>query len=155
MEELIDVTHLRRPGNWKDIWRLKVPPKIKHLLWRMCIECLPTRVRLQDNGVMCPTRCVSGSSNHEDLNHIFFECSFAIQVWLSARIWYEVQNASVHSNYAVEAIFYLVQHLSTSHQQRFAALCWSIWKHRNLKVWEDSDEVSVVVVDRACTLIAD
>lgn len=42
-----------------------------------------------------------------------------------------------------------------SYQQRFAALCWSLWKHRNLKVWEDTDEVSATVVDRACTLIAD
>ena len=102
-----------------------------------------------------PTRCVSCNSDHEDLNHIFFECSFAIQVWLSAGIWYEVQNAVVQSNSAVEAIFYLLQHLSTTHQQRFSALCWSLWKHRNLKVWENTNEVSVVVVDRAWTLIAD
>jgi len=155
VEELIDVTHLHRPGNWKDIWRLKVPPKIKHLLWRMCRGCLPSRVRLQDKGVTCPTRCVNCNLDHEDLNHIFFECSFAIHVWLSAGIWYEVQNAVVQSNFAVEAIFHLLQHLSTTHQQRFAALCWSLWKHRNLKVWENTDEVSADVVNRACTLIAD
>jgi len=88
VDELIDVTHLHRPGNWKDIWRVNVPPKIKHLLWRMCRGCLPTRVRWQDKGVTCPTRCVSCNSDHEDLNHIFFECSFAIQVWCNALFIY-------------------------------------------------------------------
>jgi hypothetical protein len=27
VEELIDVSHLRCPGNWQNIWRLKVPPR--------------------------------------------------------------------------------------------------------------------------------
>jgi hypothetical protein len=59
VEELIDVSHLHHPGNWKRIWRLKLPPKVKHLLWCMCRGCLPTRVRLQDKGVsesMCQLR---------------------------------------------------------------------------------------------------
>jgi len=147
MEELIDVSHFHRPGNWKNIWRLKVPLKIKHLLWRMCRGCLPTRVRLQDKGVSCPTRCVSCNSDHEDLNHIFFECSAAIQVWTSAGIWHEVQNAAIHTDSATDTIFHLLQHLSPNHQKRFAALCWSLWKHRNLKVWEHIDESYATVVD--------
>jgi hypothetical protein len=59
VEGLIDVSHLRCPGNWQNIWRLKVPQKVKNLLWRMCRGCLPTRVRLQDKGVSCPKNCES------------------------------------------------------------------------------------------------
>jgi len=113
VEELVDVSHLWRPGNWKDIWGLKVPPKIKNLIWRMCRGCLPTRVRLQDKGVSCPTRCASCSSEHEDLNHILFECPFAIQVWNSTRIWHVVQDAVLNNNSAVNAIFHLFQNLPT------------------------------------------
>ena len=40
VEEMIDVTHLHRLGNWKDIWHLKVPPKIKHMLWRCAGDAL-------------------------------------------------------------------------------------------------------------------
>jgi len=42
VNKLIDVSHLRRRGNWSGIWRLKVPPKVKNLVWRMCRGCLPT-----------------------------------------------------------------------------------------------------------------
>jgi hypothetical protein len=44
VEEMVDVSHLHRLGNWRDIWHLKIPPKVKHLVWRMCRGCLPTRV---------------------------------------------------------------------------------------------------------------
>ena len=35
VEDLVDTTHLRRPGFWSGIWRLKVPPKVKNLIFRM------------------------------------------------------------------------------------------------------------------------
>ena len=76
VEELVDVSHHHLPGNWNDIWRLKVPPKVKNLLWRMCRGCLPTRVHLQDKGVSCPKNCASCDSDSKDLNHLLFECPF-------------------------------------------------------------------------------
>jgi len=53
----------------------------------MCLGCLPTRVRLQDKGVSCPADCASCGAEQEDLNHLLFECSFAIQDWNSAGIY--------------------------------------------------------------------
>ena len=44
----------RVPGNWNSIWSIKLPPKVKNFLWRVCRNCLPTRVRLQSKGVQCP-----------------------------------------------------------------------------------------------------
>ncbi|GAU25295.1 hypothetical protein TSUD_18080 [Trifolium subterraneum] len=35
-------------GEWGALWRSCTPPKTKHLLWRVCCECLPTRTRLQE-----------------------------------------------------------------------------------------------------------
>lgn len=42
IDELVDSSHLRRPGFWTGIWKLKVPPKVKNLVWRMCRGFLPT-----------------------------------------------------------------------------------------------------------------
>jgi len=80
VNELVDLSHLHRSGYWSGMLKLKSPPKVKNLILRMCRDCLPTRVRLLDKGVQCPTQCVSCDSNHEDLAHIFFKCPFVVQV---------------------------------------------------------------------------
>jgi hypothetical protein len=42
---------------WSSIWKVHAPPKTKHLLWRICRECLPTRSRLRNRYVQCPEVC--------------------------------------------------------------------------------------------------
>jgi hypothetical protein len=39
------------------MWKIKSLPKAKHLLWRICRECFPTRVRLRQHYVQCPSTC--------------------------------------------------------------------------------------------------
>ncbi|GAU30435.1 hypothetical protein TSUD_392480 [Trifolium subterraneum] len=39
------------------LWIVQAPPKAKHLLWRICKECLPTRTRFRNRYVQCPIEC--------------------------------------------------------------------------------------------------
>jgi len=135
--ELIDSSYLWHPGYWSGIWNLKVPSKVKNLLWHMYRGCLPTRVRLLDKGVVCPTTCVSCESSHEDLLHVFFECPFTIQVWNTTGLWGSVQHTLSQTASPTEAIFYLLENLSVELSQRMSTVMWSIWKHRNLRVWDN------------------
>ena len=134
LEELIYFSHLRRPGNWSSIWKLKVPPKIQNLIWRMCRDCLPTRMRLQDKGVQCPTHCVSCDSGQEDMAYLYFHCSFAVQVWRFAGLWSHIQNVIETAVPVTNMIFNMMETLLTEQKQTLAAMVWSIWKPRNLKV---------------------
>jgi hypothetical protein len=68
-------------GNWQLIWQAKMPPKIKNFLWRVCRNCLPTRVRLHDRGVECPSNCVLCDAGNEDSLHLFFSCQNSILCW--------------------------------------------------------------------------
>jgi len=153
--ELIDSSYLWHPGYWSGIWNLKVPPKVKNLLWRMCRGCLPTHVRLLDKGVVCPTTCASCDSSHEDLSHVFFECPFTIQVWHTTGLWGSVQHALSQTASTTEAIFYLLENLAVELSQRLSTVMWSIWKHRNLRVWDNVTETSDVVVERARNMVTD
>jgi len=155
VSELVDSSYLWRPGYWTGIWNLKVPPKVKNLLWRIYRGCLPTRVRLLDKGVNCPTNCASCDSTHEDLAHVFFACPFATQVWNRTGLWGSIQYALSTTSSATYAIFSILQELSVDLLQRFATVLWSIWKHRNLKVWDDVTETSALVVERARTMVVD
>jgi len=106
-------------------------------------------------GVTCPTNCASCDSTHEDLLHVFFACPFALQVWNRTGLWGSVQQAISTTNSATEAMFYLLENLSTELTQRPTSVIWSIWKHRNLRVWNDETETSAKVVERAINMVED
>jgi hypothetical protein len=44
----------RAREEWVRLWKVQAPLKAKHFLWRICKECLPTRVRLRSRHVQCP-----------------------------------------------------------------------------------------------------
>jgi len=153
--ELIDSSYNWRLGFWTGIWNLKVPSKVKNLIWQMCRGCLPTRVRLLDKGVTCPTNCASCDSTHEDLWHVFFACPFALQVWNMKGLWGSVNHAVSTTTSVIATIFYLLENLSADLTQRLTSVIWSIWKHRNLRVWNEETETSAKIVKRALNMIED
>jgi hypothetical protein len=57
-------------GDWRSLWKIRAPPKVKHLLWRICHDCLPTRKRLRQHHVQCLAECELCSEREEDAWHI-------------------------------------------------------------------------------------
>lgn len=73
-ESIVDDSHLTRPGNLASIWKHKVPPKVKNMIWRVCRGCLLTQARLLDKGVNCSSMCVMCEESYEDVSHVLFDC---------------------------------------------------------------------------------
>ncbi|KAJ1438415.1 Reverse transcriptase zinc-binding domain [Sesbania bispinosa] len=73
-ESMRDNSHLKVTGEWKTLWRLRVPNRAKLLLWRMLRGCLHVRVNLQRKGVNCPTMCPFCETNIENEWHLFLGC---------------------------------------------------------------------------------
>jgi hypothetical protein len=66
---------------WHLIWKLQTLPKVKFLIWRVCRIWLPTRIKLRDRGVNCPTHCIFCNVENEDSLHIFFLCRNSRSIW--------------------------------------------------------------------------
>jgi hypothetical protein len=66
MENIIDNNHLKENGNWKKLWKLQVPNKVKIFLWGVLRGCLPVRSRLVDKGVRCDNKCPQCASYAEN-----------------------------------------------------------------------------------------
>lgn len=43
---------LRVNGDWRLIWDLDIPPRVKVFLWRLCRDCLPTKVKHHSGGLI-------------------------------------------------------------------------------------------------------
>jgi hypothetical protein len=66
-----------------------------------------------------------------------------------------VQHAISITDSTMTAIFYLLENLSVELTQRLSSVIWSLWKHHNLRVWEDVTETSATVVERARNMVED
>ena len=153
MKNIADNSHLYRTGNWGSIWKLKVLPKVKNLLWRICQGCLPTRARLLDKGVNCTSLCAMCDESYEDTSHVFFDCLRARIVWQQSLLLSKVISVMQKSSTTAEIIFTLLQELPQGQAEQFATLLWSVWKSRNLRVWENVTDTGQVIVERAKQLL--
>ena len=59
----------------------------------------------------------------------------------------------MHNDSAAATVFTLLQNFSPELNQRFTANLWSVWKHRNVKLWRNENETCVQSVERARHLI--
>jgi hypothetical protein len=126
---------LRMEGEWTALWRAAAPPKTKHLLWRICRGCLPTRVRLRGRHVPCPSECPLCANNDEDDWHILFGCRESQLVWHESGLGDIIQPRSHASNDVKNINFDLCRTESISTVGHFAMVIWCIWNHRNNWVW--------------------
>jgi len=54
LKQIIESSNKPVSGNWRAVWNLGVPQSVLSLLWRLLLNCLPTRANLLSGGVQCP-----------------------------------------------------------------------------------------------------
>ena len=59
---------------WKNIWKLKVPGKIKHFLWKACTNSLPTKENLLKRKILQEPDCPRCNSEPESAVHAIWSC---------------------------------------------------------------------------------
>ncbi|GAU22577.1 hypothetical protein TSUD_93450 [Trifolium subterraneum] len=96
MRYLIGSDKFHVMGNWNGIWKAQAPHKARHLLWRLCRGCLPTRSRLLERRVECTLNCPVCDEEIEDELHIFFRCAVAQDSWSAAGLSSVLHNATGH-----------------------------------------------------------
>ncbi|KAJ1412101.1 Ribonuclease H superfamily [Sesbania bispinosa] len=144
-ENMVDNSHYKVQGDWKTLWKLKVPNCVKLFLWRLLRGCLPTRMNLQCKGVSCPATCAFCESALENEWHVFFGCMNSIACWQKAGMWQLLEQPVSVSEGFQETAFFLLSSLQYNMKHKFAMVLWSLWKQRNEKVWEGVGITSVVV----------
>lgn len=67
--------------DWKNlVWRLQVPPKIQHFLWRVLHNAIPVGSLLAIRGIQSALNC-KRCGELETILHLFTSCPFAVQFW--------------------------------------------------------------------------
>uniref|UniRef100_A0ACD5UP38 Uncharacterized protein n=1 Tax=Avena sativa TaxID=4498 RepID=A0ACD5UP38_AVESA len=69
--------------NWKKIWDLRAPNKLKMFVWRLAHNSLVSRMKIMRMGVDLDTACPLCHRLNEDGGHIFLKCKMAKACWNS------------------------------------------------------------------------
>ncbi|CAL1371723.1 unnamed protein product [Linum trigynum] len=75
------VQSLPNGDDWKWLWSLSLPPKLRFFIWKIAKGAIATRSRLFD-GRCAPNPCCSiCNHNIESIYHCFFSCPHATATW--------------------------------------------------------------------------
>ncbi|GAA0140131.1 hypothetical protein LIER_35190 [Lithospermum erythrorhizon] len=58
-------------GFWKCMWKWKLPPKVRHFLWRLYFNSLPTGVNMGSRGMDIQEMCFFCGKSGNETMHIF------------------------------------------------------------------------------------
>ena len=96
---------------------------------------IPTRDNLDRRGLdIDSVLCLVCQQAREDINHLFFTCSVALQIWFKVAKWVELH---IHSFFSVEEQLQWVDGLTTVRSKRSildsvcSTLLWVLWTFRN------------------------
>ncbi|GJY98267.1 RNA-directed DNA polymerase, eukaryota, reverse transcriptase zinc-binding domain protein [Tanacetum coccineum] len=72
-------------------WNTSIPIKVNIFLWRLLLNKLPSRVNLDRRGIDVPSiLCPIFHEDVETVNHTFFTCKVASNLWSLLAKWWEV-----------------------------------------------------------------
>ncbi|CAN0826140.1 Putative ribonuclease H protein At1g65750 [Linum grandiflorum] len=111
-EVLVPDEEHRREGEWRKLWNVPVPHRMRHLLWRIARQVLPTRTSLVRRKVPIPTGCGSCSVGEETLKHLFLECPIAGRCWQLVGLQAAVTNSAQRTDSVAGWVFDMLSRFS-------------------------------------------
>ncbi|CAN6679920.1 unnamed protein product [Malus baccata var. baccata] len=117
---------------WKAIWKLEVPPKLRHFLWLTVHNCLPTYEALSRRRSSVSSTCPICLRHAETIEHLFFTCPWVEPIWFGGAMTYKIDRDASHSWVdwlsGVWSDSFAFSSQANWVQTYIAYTCWFIWK---------------------------
>ncbi|GJR73678.1 RNA-directed DNA polymerase, eukaryota, reverse transcriptase zinc-binding domain protein [Tanacetum coccineum] len=132
-------------------WCKILPIKINTFVWRMLLDRLPTRINLTNRGLDIPSvLCPNCGVEAETRNHLFFNCSMALDLFRLLGRWWNIQIPSFVDSSTWEAWFNGVIFSSLQKQvfeACFFSMWWHIWTFRNSSLFSSKKLLKGMIFD--------
>ncbi|KAG5406963.1 hypothetical protein IGI04_013082 [Brassica rapa subsp. trilocularis] len=126
---------------WKNLWKLKTLPKIRHFLLRVLSGAIAVKERLRSRNLGTDTTCKTCGQGPETVCHLLFTCPAAVEACKIAQIPPPRGGFSPNSTFL--NLHYLVactkkRNAELGNFKTFPWILWNLWKSRNSLVFENS-----------------
>jgi ribonuclease HI len=137
---------------WKQLWRMKLPGKVKIFLWRLARNSLPTRMNISRKKIELDTRCPMCYRMNEDGGHLFLKCKKAKHVWRA--LFLEDVRVSILEAQDPMEVLRRVLALPGKRRNMTLLLLWNWWTTRNKanagELMRSTDQVCHVIQKHWC-----
>ncbi|KAL0017468.1 hypothetical protein SO802_004537 [Lithocarpus litseifolius] len=116
---------------WKKLWKIQIPHKIRHFIWRAANDILPTKANLVHRHVILEGDCEECGDNLESLLHLCWECPKAHETW---RLFQNFNDfASVQFRCFMDFLWFILMKVDWLCEDQAVAITilWALWKNRN------------------------
>ena len=115
---------------WQQIWRAKVPPKVRNFAWKAVHNALPVNTNLRKRQLNVDPICGRCGEKEEDVAHLLLMCKVSQRMWYLSPLRMDVAHNSTNS--FKEWVLDKMQVCKNSDWwEIFWMLCWSLWLGRN------------------------
>jgi hypothetical protein len=134
-------------NRWKKLWKLHVPPKQTHFLWRILNNALPVKENLTKRGVRCNPLCSLCNEKIETIDHIFLKCEWTRQVWFSSPL--TINFTHLKLKHFPDWLDYMIDNTTKENMQTISTILYSIWIARNDREFNEKNLPPIEMVNRA------
>ena len=129
---------------WQRIWKLNIMQKCKTFAWLAIQEKLLTNAERKRRNLCLEDHCNCCLDITEDLLHVLRDCKD------SKLLWKSLIDRNEHNNFfCMNLPQWLRTNIFNSSTWKrdgwsglFITICWLLWKRRNLKIFEQKEEIN-------------
>ena len=126
---------------WDKIWKLGIPGKIKHFMWRACSKLLRTMQALHLKRIVEKSEWPVCKETTENTLHALHQCRSLGRLWACLAI---AVPQTEHSNFA-DWWKEICDAQGKDCIQQVAIICLEIWNRRNYCVWSNRSNTDQLI----------
>ncbi|RYR04846.1 hypothetical protein Ahy_B06g084641 [Arachis hypogaea] len=139
---------------WQEIWNLKVPQKIRTILWRASHNILPVFGNLFDKKITNTPMCPICLQEPETTEHALLLCPWTRAAWFGAQIQCCPTALTISSfgKWMMEVLRKMKLSAWANYDlcsSKVGFLVWEVWKARNLAIYRQTIPNPIIVIRKA------
>ena len=130
---------------YNELWNWQLPLKVELFVWIMLKQRILTWENLNKRGFSGTSRCILCGISEETMFHLFVECGFIKDIWQT--ISKDLNLVSPWEGFQMEDCFQKWLKKKDNGNEIPCFICWDVWKHINLVIFEDLSPNLVRVIN--------
>ncbi|CAN0920401.1 Putative ribonuclease H protein At1g65750 [Linum grandiflorum] len=154
-EQILNRSQFHQAGEWNNLWKLDVPPKIKQFGWQLGCDVLPTRDRLRRRSVKIAGICGICNGDYETAWHLFLNCPLVRAGWCKLNLDQTMETLQNGCYNMQECLWAVLKHSDRTVQAQILTGIWGIWRERNNRVWNNKSTPIEMVLQGSMNYLND